>query len=228
MAESITIVDIQQVTHDVKRFTLDRPNGYTFTPGQATEVSIDKKGWREEKRPFTFTSLPEDENLEFTIKIYQDHGGVTNELDKLKKGDRLLIGDSWGTIQYDGPGVFLAGGAGVTPFIAIFRHLYKTDNLSTNKLIFANKSEQDIILREELNNILGDNFINVITQTKPEAHGNPRLTYLSGFIDKEYLEGAIDDFDQNFYVCGPPPFNKSMIQYLKELGAEPSALVFEQ
>jgi ferredoxin-NADP reductase len=70
MAETLQILDIHQITHDVKRFTLEKPNVYTFTPGQATEVSIDKKGWREEKRPFTFTSLPEDENLEFTIKIY--------------------------------------------------------------------------------------------------------------------------------------------------------------
>jgi ferredoxin-NADP reductase len=228
MAKVVPILDIQQDTHDVKRFTLHKPDDYTFTPGQATEVSIDKDGWREEKRPFTFTSLPENENLEFTIKIYQDHGGVTKELDKLETGDRLLIDDPWGTIRYDGSGVFLAGGAGVTPFIAIFRHLYKTEKLSGSKLIFANKSKDDIILRDELHSLLGSNFINVITQTDHDIYVNSELTFLNGFIDKKYLQRVIDHFDQRFYVCGPPPFNKSMIQYLKELGADAAALVFEQ
>ncbi len=73
MAHTLKIKDIQNVTHDVKSFTIEKPDGYDFEPGQATEVAIDKDGWREEKRPFTFTSLPEDDELEFTIKIYPEH-----------------------------------------------------------------------------------------------------------------------------------------------------------
>jgi predicted ferric reductase len=40
---------------------------------------------------------------------------------KLKHGDELIIRDVWGAIEYKGEGVFIAGGAGVTPFIAILR-----------------------------------------------------------------------------------------------------------
>lgn len=228
MATALPILDIQQITHDVKQFTLPKPDGYDFTPGQATEVSIDKEGWREEKRPFTFTSLPEDENLEFTIKIYSDHEGVTNKLNTLENGDKLLIDEPWGTIEYKGPGVFLAGGAGITPFISIFRHLHKEGSLSGNTLIFSNKSEDDIILRDELKNMLGSNFINVITQTEPDSYANPDLTYLKGFIDKEFLQNTIDDFDRHFYVCGPPPFNEAMLDALKAQGANPDALIFEE
>jgi predicted ferric reductase len=60
--------------------------------------------------------------LEFTIKIYDSHKQVTKELAKLKHGDELIIRDVWGAIEYKGE-VFIAGGAGVTPFIAIFRKL---------------------------------------------------------------------------------------------------------
>lgn len=227
MQESITILDIKQLTHDVKQFTLQKPNGYSFTPGQATEVAIDKKGWRDKKRPFTFTSLPEDETLEFIIKIYADHDGVTKKLNSLQTGDKLLIDDPWGTIQYKGKGVFLAGGAGVTPFISIFRHLYNEGNLSGNSLIFSNKSDDDIILRDELEKLLGRNLNNVITQTALEVYVNSELTYLSDFIDKEYLKSVINDFNQNFYVCGPPAFNTAMVTHLRELGAKPNAFVFE-
>jgi len=223
MAHTVKILETASITHDVKRLTIEKPEGYEFEPGQATEVAIDKEGWIEEKRPFTFTSLNEDEHLEFVIKIYPDHNGVTEEIGKLKAGDALIIDEPWGTIQYKGEGTFLAGGAGVTPFIAIFRDLYKKGEVGKNKLIFSNKSDKDIILKEEFREILGDNFVNVITDEPTDEH-----IFLDGFIDKDFLSTKIDDFDQPFYVCGPGPFNESIMDYLKELGAEPEALVFEE
>ena len=228
MKYSLRILDIEQITHDVKRFILQKPEGFSYVPGQATEVSIDRNGWKDETRPFTFTSLPEDHTLEFTIKIYSDHGGVTNQLDALRTNDKLLIGDPWGTIKYKGEGVFLAGGAGVTPFIPIFRQLHKEERLGDNMLIFSNKTEDDIILREEFAGILENHFINVITNNKNTQNNNPYVYHINGFIYKTFLKMMIDDFTQNFYVCGPPVFNDSMLKYLRELGAEPEALVFEK
>lgn len=223
MSYTVAIRDIQQITHDVKRFKIDKPEGFEFVPGQATEVAIDKPRWRDEKRPFTFTSLNGERDLEFTIKIYDDHNGVTNQMNYLNIGDHLLIDDPWGTIQYKGPGVFLAGGAGITPFIAILRRLARDNSIKGNTLLFSNKTEEDIILEDEFEAVLGQNFVNVITDDPTDNY-----TYLDGFIDKAFLEEQIDDFDQPFYVCGPMNFNEAMLGYLKELGADPEALVFEE
>lgn len=121
MSAKVRIKAAEYVTHNVRRFDVDKPSGFTFEPGQATEVSIDKDGWRDEKRSFTFTALPEWDDLQFTIKIYPDHHGVTEQLGKLEVGDALILDEPWGTIQYKGPGTFIAGGAGITPFIAILR-----------------------------------------------------------------------------------------------------------
>src|SRR6476646_3533559 len=151
----VNIRKIEQVTHDVKRFQIDKPNGYIFQPGQATEVAINQPQWKEERRPFTFTCLNDDPYLEFTIKIYQDHPGVTNELGKLKPGDQLIIHDVWGAIEYKGPGYFIAGGAGITPFIAILRQLHKDGNLAGNTLFFSNKTSEEIIYEKELTEMLG-------------------------------------------------------------------------
>src|SRR4051812_29826259 len=133
----VKILDIKKVTHNVKQFRLHKPEGYEFVPGQATEVSINKPGWKDERRPFTFTSLNDDAFLEFTIKIYNDHKGVTNELDSLKVGDEMIVHDVWGAISYQGPGCFIAGGAGITPFIAILRQLKKKDLVEGNILFFS-------------------------------------------------------------------------------------------
>lgn len=220
MEKIARILQVAQVTHDVKSFKLEKPQGYSFVPGQATEVSINKPEFRDQKNPFTFTSLNEDPFLEFVIKIYSDHDGVTKALDHLHPGDELIIRDVWGAIQYKGPGVFIAGGAGITPFIAILRQLFKDRELEGNQLIFSNKTEKDIILKEELEQKLGDNFINTITHEESD-------TYHTGLIDKEFLKEHVDNFKQHFYVCGPPAFIDAITAALKELGAKPDTVVIE-
>lgn len=116
----VKILTVGHLTHNVKRFVVEKPAGYEFIPGQATDVAINRPGWTDQCRPFTFTSVPDAHFLEFTIKIYTGHNGVTEQLAKLGPGDELLIHEVFGAIAYKGPGVFIAGGAGITPFIAIF------------------------------------------------------------------------------------------------------------
>jgi len=217
----VKIISVEPVTHDVKRFTIQKPEGFKFKPGQATEVSINTPALKNEKRPFTFTSLNDNKHLEFTIKIYDSHNGVTKELGKLKHGDELIIRDVWGAIEYKGEGVFIAGGAGVTPFIAILRQLQADDKIANNKLIFTNKTEKDIILKKEFNEMLGKNFINTLTDEKKKGYENGRIDYT-------FLKEKIDNFKQHFYVCGPPHFVTAISEALTQLGAKPDTVVFEK
>lgn len=217
----IKIRNIEAVTHNVHAFTLDKPAGFSYVPGQATDLSIWKEGWKLEKRPFTFTSLPESDTLEFTIKSYTDHDGVTNQLAHVQPGDLLEISDAWGAIAYKGTGVFLAGGAGVTPFIAILRNLYSQGKIDGNQLFFSNKTTQDIIREAEFKHLLGKNFFNLISSE--QAPG-----FYHGRINKSFLQEHIDHFDQPFYVCGPDAFTSSILEILKDLGAHPETLVFEK
>lgn len=218
----VKILDKKQLTHDTHSFTVEKPKGYTFVPGQATELSLLKEGWENEKRPFTFTNLPEEEHLEFIIKSYYDHEGVTKQLGESQVGDMVEIGDAWGAISYKGEGVFIAGGAGVTPFISIFRMLRKENKIGNNQLIFANKTNGDIILFDELKSLLGNKFHNIIAEQEDTV-------YDKGLIDKTYLDSKINDFkNQHFYLCGPEGFMEAVEGALKELGAKPDALVFEQ
>lgn len=216
----VKIISIAKLTHDVLKIELKKPSGYTYTPGQATEVSINKTGWEEQKRPFTFTSLPDNQLLEFTIKTYPDHAGVTNELLKLKADDELIIHDVWGAITYQGEGIFVAGGAGVTPFIAIFRQLHAENKIGKNKLIFANKTSADIIHKKEFENLLGNRFINILSDEEVDG-------YSTGRISEKFLKENIDNLDEKFYVCGPPPMIEAVQGYLTSLGVKDGAVVVE-
>jgi len=226
MDNIVKIQEIGQVTHDVKRFVIEKPDNYTFVPGQATEVSVNKPGWEDEKRPFTFTSLNEDPYLEFTIKGYADHNGVTKQIHELKENDELIIRDVWGTISYQGPGYFIAGGAGITPFIAILRQLHKENKLAGNKLLFSNKTSADIIYKEELSDMLGKNFINILTDEKPPVNSGTEYQY--GRIDEAFLKQEITDFHTQFYVCGPDKMISDINEILGRQGAEVHRIIFEK
>jgi len=215
MEHIVKILAIHQVTHNVKSFKIEKPAGYVFTPGQATDVSINKQGWENELRPFTFTCLNEDAYLEFTIKGYKDHKGVTN-LHLLEVGDELIIRDVWGAISYKGVGYFIAGGAGITPFIAILRQLKKDNKIQGNKLFFSNKTTADIILKDELLNMLGKDAIFLCTE-EDKQH-----------IDETFIKKEVSDFTRHFYVCGPDKMISDINDILKGMGVSPDTLVFEK
>jgi ferredoxin-NADP reductase len=217
----VKILFAEYVTHNVRRFRVEKPDGFRFTPGQATDVCINKDGWKTERRPFTFTGLAESEYLEFTIKIYTDHGGVTAELGKLNPGDELILHDVYGTITYKGEGSFIAGGAGLTPFLAILRRLHKDGRIGNNRLLFSNRTVKDIILKDELQAMLGDRFIPTITQEEDPQYEHRK-------IDASFLKEKISDFSGYFYICGPDEMVAAIKQTLLQLGATEQKIVIEE
>ncbi len=217
----VKIKSIQHITKDVLQIVTEKPENYDFIPGQATQVAINKKSWKDEKRPFTFTSLPENDYLEFTIKTYPTHKSMTNELLKLKKDEELILHDVFGAINYKGEGIFIAGGAGVTPFISIFRYLHSKNEIGECKLIFANKTKEDIILEQELKKLLGNNFINILSEEK--ANG-----YADGFITMDFLQDNFGGINQYFYLCGPPPMIEFVEKQLLDLNVGEKHIVKEE
>lgn len=218
---SVLIKSIEKVTHDTLSIVTEKPVNYNFKPGQATLVSIDREGWREEKRPFTFTSLPEDDHIEFIIKTYPDHDGTTDKLLDVKPGENLILFDIFGAIVYKGEGVFIAGGAGVTPFISILRDLNKRGKIGNNKLIFANKTKDDIILKDDFEEMLGDNFINILSDEKADE-------YPHGFVNEEFLRDNVEDINKYFYICGPPVMLNKLEEHLAAINVDKQSVVKEE
>lgn len=216
-----TLLMTQFVTHDVKRFIVSKPEGFEFLPGQGVELAIDRPGLSEQGRPFTPTGLAGDQVLEFTIKAYPAHAGVTQALHELEPGAELLMSEPFGTISYQGPGVFIAGGAGITPFLAILRSLAGAGKLADQTLIFSNKSPRDVIQEQELRHLLAERCLLLCTEAAAPG-------YLHRRVDRAFLEETIRDFDRRFYVCGPPGFMEGVSGALTELGARAESLVFER
>jgi cytochrome-b5 reductase len=220
MKHVVNLLTSEFATHDTKRFTFEKPAGLELKPGEAAMVAINRPELEDDLHPFTPTSLKEDRVLEFIIKEYPEHHGMTEKLHKLVPGDEIVIKGTYGAIVYKRPGVFIAGGTGITPFIAIFRRLKRDGKLAGNALLFSNKTHDDIILERELRNYLGSNCIFTLTREKRAGYDNRR-------IDEAYLKEKISDFDQEFYLCGPPNFVEELAQVLQTLGASANHVIFD-
>ena len=217
----VKIIQSFYITHDVKCFMVEKPENYDFIPGQATNVSINLSGWEDKVRPFTFTNLRDQKFLEFMIKIYRNHDGVTNKLGGINAGAELILHDVFGAIQFKEPGVFIAAGSGITPFISIFRDLYKQNKLYGNRLIYTNKTSEDVIMDIELHKMLKNDYTKVFTRERVIGYKEKR-------IDRNFLIENNSNFGQHFYVCGPTDFVTNISKNLLELGVTSDSLVVEE
>ena len=217
----VKVLSANFITHDVKRFIVQKPAGYTFIPGQATDVAINRPGWEDKFRPFTFTGLNKFDYLEFIIKLYNQPNGVTHELTHINAGAEFILQEPYGAIQYKGPGVFIAGGAGITPFISIFRDLYNKKTLRGNRLIYSNKTSSDVILKEELETMLKSDITYAYTREGV-------IGFMERRIDRNFLFQYINDFSGYFYLCGPDKFVTDIKAILLDLGADLESLVIEK
>lgn len=222
MAEHVVkILEANFITLNVKRFLVEKPKGYTYIPGQATDVAVNLPEWKEQFRPFTFTGLNKWEHLEFMVKIYPDRKGVTDLLGRSNEGTELILKEPFGAIQYKGPGVFIAGGSGITPFISIFRELNRNKQLANCHLIYSNYTAADVICGAELHDMLKDNYINHYTREGVIGYRERRL-------NRDFMIQYVADFGQRFYVCGSDGFVQNVSGILMELGAKSENLVIDK
>jgi ferredoxin-NADP reductase len=208
----VNILKKEQLTHDVVRLTLERPKSYVFTAGQAIDFKLDLPEVKDKVSPFTFTGLHSAAHLELTIKCYPAHHGITEQIAKLKVGDEVVISEPFETVALKGPGVFIAGGTGITPFIAILRQLKVDLKLPGNTLFFFNKTKADVFMEDEFRELLGADFHPVLSNE--EVPG-----YLHGRVGADLLQAHITDFKQPFYTCGPEGFVHAVKEALVQLGA---------
>lgn len=216
----VTIRSISHITHDTLLIITDKPTNYIFKPGQATDIAINKNGWQKERRPFTFTSLPNDPYLEFIIKTYPEHDGATDKLLDVSKGDELILHEVFGKLTYQGEGLFVAGGAGITPFLSMFRQLDKEGGTGNNTLIFANKTRKDIIAKQELEALLKGRVHHILSDEEADGFDH-------GMITKDYLKSFVEGRFQKVYICGPPPMMEAVEKLVQEIGLPSEQIITE-
>lgn len=209
------ILNKRQINHNIICYHIEKPWGYRFESGQAIDLSIDCPGYELQVAPFTITTESDSPFLELFIKLNPFKNSVSGGLASLENEVALQITAPWDTFQFKGNGVFIAAGTGIMPFLPIFKKLADSDNLLKNQTLFyANKRKEDILFNSELNQLLGKNYINILSEEKIGK-------ILAGRIDFTFLKKRIKILNQYFYICGPQKFEKDIKKHLRQLGVKP-------
>jgi len=215
-------------------FKVFAPNAKGVKTGEWNGRPDSEADSSEIERKYTPTSSDDDKgHVDLVIKVYNsgvvdrfpDGGKMSQYLGSLKVGDALKVSGPWGMIKYAGRGTFLygkkeikaaevgmmAGGTGITPMLQIIAAILKDPKDKTKlSLVFANQTESDILVREELEALAAQHpkrFKLHYTLDRPPA----AWKYSTGFITEEMIKAHLPPPKPSTLVlmCGPPP----MVQY---------------
>lgn len=198
MNHVVKIISHLPCANNTFRILLEKPAGFSFVPGHSIMIAINKTGLLTEKHPLTFTSINTDPFLEFHVRSYPERKSFNNLLAGLQAGDSLVLGEMFGSMRYTGSGLFIAGGIGVAPFLAILRQLDKENAVAGNVLIYSARLSGDLIAEKELRDMLGGRLHITLTGEKVEG-------YHYGRIDFQFLDVFLP-LPLNRYIIGSESF----------------------
>ncbi len=219
------VKEIAPRTYNVRSFRFPKPAGLSYKAGQFLFATIRTEGGKELSKPFSISSSPtEAEYVEFTKKLSDSE--FSTALKALKVGDWARIDAPYGKFTFEGEYdkiCLLGGGIGITPFRSICRYCADKRLGTKVTLVYGNRSENDIVFREEFEAMQEQNPNFKLVLTVNEASSGWKGA--TGFISTELIKKEVPDYKENvFYTCGPPPMVEAMERLVEALGLPKSQL----
>jgi len=208
-------IKLEPYNHNTKLFTFRIPGiGRLPTSSFLQCNAFIEKENKEYARAYTPISCLVENEVRLLIKIYPE-GRVTQAFDKIKVGDTFQIRGPVLKLPYKANMkeeiAMLAGGSGITPMLQVIDAIVNNPEDKTKvTLLFANQTEEDILLRETLEGITAKH--KNITVRYSVDKPRPGWTGFSGFVTQDVLKEVLPEQKRGekilIYVCGPPPFYK--------------------
>ncbi|XP_009069853.1 PREDICTED: cytochrome b5 reductase 4-like, partial [Acanthisitta chloris] len=231
------LISKTEVTHDTRLFCLVLPMGTHLRVPIGHHVYLKQIiAGTEVVKPYTpvLPSLlpnfqePSHHNgvhIYLMIKIYSC-GLFTQALDHLQIGDYISVSNPEGSfkksqVQTSEDLFLLAGGTGFTPMVKLLNSaLTEVSCLRTVKLIFFNKTEDDILWRNQLEQLaLKDERFEVqFILSQPTKDWVGKQGRISSSLLSEFVKRSRKASKMLICICGPTPFTEQGVQYLKDLG----------
>ncbi|MBI3031993.1 oxidoreductase [Candidatus Woesearchaeota archaeon] len=221
------ITQVKQETPDTKTFRFEAVNQerMLFKPGQFAmvhDIEVTKDGEKKKvNRSYSIASSPTKNYIELVIKA--EHPGLTSPkwINEVKEGEQYEVKGPFGKFVYTedmkGDVVLIGAGSGIAPLRSIVYYILEQKLPTAVYLIYSNKTQEDIIMKDEFLSLEEDhnNFELEFTLTREPEHSD--WEGHRGRIDYEFLEDCIGFLeDKLYYLCGPKEFVISMESLLKE------------
>lgn len=229
------VLKVVPETHDVTSVYITGNNLQTFSvkPGQFFIVRFLDKTRFWQAHPFSLSKYPDGGTLRLSIK---NVGDFTATIPGVSPGTRVLVEGPYGaftkTKLKGTKALIIAGGIGITPIRGLVEEFAK--NKKDIVLFYANKTEQDIALKNELE-ILSATYSfpihHVLSSPNPSVVPivSPLQTMDTGYINHELIQKYTPDSqEREVFLCGPPPMMTAVIGELTKLGIPKSKIYYER
>jgi ferredoxin-NADP reductase len=228
MSHKVALKRKERVALDTMAFTFEKPAGFTFKAGQALDLTLldpphqDARGAR---RALSIVSAPFEDELVVATRLRSS--AFKRSLAALEPGAHAEIDGPFGSLTLHSnrsrPGVFIAGGIGITPFISMLRQSAHEGREQVLKLLYSNRRPDDAAFLPELLDYERQHrgrFGMRATATGPVLNGTPwrgdRVRIDADFVNSIIVRPVIPVF----YVAGSPSMVAGIRQVLNGMGID--------
>ena len=233
------LLEIIEESPDVKTFRFERPEGWTFKPGQFAMVFFPEI-FGKKNRAYSIASSPNSPYIDLTIKLY---GVFTHHMWTLKEGSSWTLRGPYGhftmNMERKNDIILIGAGVGITPLMSMLR--WSTEEKIDRRflLIYSNKTPRDIVFNEEIQMIQKANPHVKIVHTLTRLYNVPESVKnawpgLSGRISAEMIREQVKEWQDGgaeqatVYGCGPAAMLTSMEEVMLELGWPKEEIHYEK
>jgi predicted ferric reductase len=208
-----SVMSVKQLEGQVTELALSpHGEGITHLPGQFAFFSfIDSKTVSKEPHPFTISSWMGNGDIVLSAKSLGDFSSL---LSVQTVGELVQVEGPFGEFSYlygSKSQVWVAGGIGVTPFVAMAEHILSQTELPYSiDFFYSVRTEADATYHEIFESV-ALKFPNFVYHPIP----SDKEGYITGDVLVERVKGIIV---KDIFICGPPPMMKALIASLTGLG----------
>lgn len=228
------VVETTHASSRARTLALSLPDWPGHRPGQHLDIRLTAEDGYQAVRSYSIASPPEAERLEITVEVIADGEVSPYLVEDVLPGDQIEVrGPIGGYFVWEtamgGPLLLVAGGSGVVPLMAMIRHRIATRSDVPVRLLYSSRSVDDVIYRDELENIsssdAGIEIIHTYTRTPP-----PNWNGYMRRVDSDMLAevGWSPKERPRIYVCGPTSFVEAVAASLVDMGHDTSRVKTER
>ncbi len=211
---TVTCLTKRTLVRDVVEFTLSKPEGFTYKPGQFVlfDVPLVENPSDVQTRAYSIASAPHEKDLLFVAKLIPKGRFSRYLAEKIDTGTEIVMKGPFGFFVPDplpGTSVVLAAtGTGLAPFLSHLRNAAAIRDPRPINLIFGVQEEQDIFWNDEVHAAFaahGNGRFRVTLSNPPAA-----WTGLRGWVQEHLPTMITDPATTLLYACGNPLMTKAV------------------
>src|SRR6478736_7152675 len=205
-------------------FSLEGAGAISFLPGQYVNVLVPGT---DQRRSYSFSSPPGAEVQSFLVRDIP-RGQMSSFLREAQSGAPMEFAGPLGSFymrEIRRPLLFLAGGTGLAPFLAMLETISHTGSKYPIYLIYGVTNDPDLVLVEQLERLVHriPNFTFSCCVADEKA-AYPNKGYVTRYIEPVHMH----DGDVDVYLCGPPAMVDAVRNHMDEQGMSSANFYFEK